>query len=177
MRQVDDDTEDTDFGILFSLYEELDSYERIQFFKLIATICTAEEIDTLIFHAPPEEWKRYAEARYRIIEQQFSTSEIDKETLDELEQKTDELNEKVAALNEAYANQKIAEYKSSRNRKSSPKTIRRNVEICDLRKQNRRKWSLTQLAKHFKTSQRSITLVLSEEAKWRNLLSDLPGSK
>jgi hypothetical protein len=60
-----------------------------------------------------------------------------------------------------------------RNRRSSPKTILRNVELCDLRKQDRKKWTLGQLAKRYKVSTRAVTMVISEEPKWRRLEAEL----
>lgn len=63
-----------------------------------------------------------------------------------------------------------------KKKKSNPKTIHRNVEICDLRKTDRRKWSLTKLAKRFNVSVRSITKVLSEEEKWRSLFASMRGN-
>lgn len=59
--------------------------------------------------------------------------------------------------------------KAERDRKSSPETIRRNVEICDLRKQDAKKWSYRRLARQFKMTPQAIGLVLKDEAKWRRL--------
>jgi hypothetical protein len=58
---------------------------------------------------------------------------------------------------------------AARNRRSSPEIIRRNVEICDRRKQDRKHWSLVRLARTYKVSKRTITKVLKEEDKWRRL--------
>ena len=63
--------------------------------------------------------------------------------------------------------------KEQRDRKSDPETIRRNVEICDLRQQDRKKWSLGRLAKHFGVTTRAITKVLANENKWRRLAQQL----
>jgi hypothetical protein len=57
----------------------------------------------------------------------------------------------------------------ARNRRSDPETIRRNVEICDLRKQDRKLWSLGRLAGKYGVTKRAISFVLEEEDKWRQL--------
>ena len=66
--------------------------------------------------------------------------------------------------------------KTKRDRKSDPDIIRRNVNICDLRKQDRKKWSLLKLAKHFKKDKRTITGILEEESKWRKMADKLGGN-
>jgi hypothetical protein len=62
-----------------------------------------------------------------------------------------------------------AEFKHKRNRKSSPDTVRRNIEICDLRKDNPKHWSHGRLAKKFDVTDRMIRSVLKQEQKWRRL--------
>jgi hypothetical protein len=56
-----------------------------------------------------------------------------------------------------------------RNRKSDPEIVRRNVHICDLRKQDTKKWSLGRLAKDFDLAKSAIQKILREEPKWRRL--------
>lgn len=57
--------------------------------------------------------------------------------------------------------------------KSSPGIIRRNVEICDLRKQDARKWSQGRLAKKYHVTTRVIRKVLKDEEKWRKLAEQI----
>jgi hypothetical protein len=63
----------------------------------------------------------------------------------------------------------IARKLRNRNRTSSPETIRRNVEICDLRKNNSKLWTQRKLAKKYEMEYQSIQDILDEEAKWRHL--------
>lgn len=63
--------------------------------------------------------------------------------------------------------------KKARDRKSGPETIRQSVEICNLRTQDRRKWSLKKLAGKYGVTVRRITAILAEEDKWRRLAQDL----
>lgn len=61
-----------------------------------------------------------------------------------------------------------------KRRRSSPATIRRNVQICDLRKQDVKKWTFGTLAMKFKVKRQTILRILDEEQKWRDLHSQLP---
>jgi hypothetical protein len=59
-----------------------------------------------------------------------------------------------------------AELKEKRDRKSDPETVKRNLEICVLRKKDKRKWSIAKLARQYQLTPRAITKILSAEAKW-----------
>ena len=65
--------------------------------------------------------------------------------------------------------QEAERLREKRNRKSSPETIRRNLEICNFRKQNAKHWSHGRLARKFGVTDRAIRSVLKQEAKWRHL--------
>jgi hypothetical protein len=67
---------------------------------------------------------------------------------------------------------KAEELKSKRDRKADPKTARRNVEICDLRKRDPKHWTQGQLAKKFKVSSQAIRKILGQETKWRRLAAE-----
>ena len=67
-----------------------------------------------------------------------------------------------------------ARMKKDRDRKSAPETIKRNVEICDLRKQNKKKWSMNALGKKYDMTRQSIDEILKAEEKWRSLLAERP---
>ncbi len=60
-----------------------------------------------------------------------------------------------------------------KERRSSPITIRRNVEICDRRKQNKSKWTLGRLAKEYGVKRQTIVSILNDEEKWRRLATSL----
>jgi hypothetical protein len=63
----------------------------------------------------------------------------------------------------------LKDQKQKRDRKHDPEIVRRNVEICDRRKEDPKAWSLKKLAAKYKISIRNITLILLDEAKWRQL--------
>jgi hypothetical protein len=67
----------------------------------------------------------------------------------------------------------LKDKKAARDRPSDPETIKRNVEICDLRKQDQKKWSFGRLAKKFDVARQSIANILKEEEKWRKLHREL----
>jgi hypothetical protein len=58
--------------------------------------------------------------------------------------------------------------------KPSVESIRRNVEICNLWKNDRKKWSQGRLARTYHITARRIRAILKDEKKWRDLASKLP---
>lgn len=60
-----------------------------------------------------------------------------------------------------------------KRRRSDPQTIRRNVEICDLRKHDARKWTQGRLGKKYHVTTRAIRKILADEEKWRKLAAKL----
>jgi hypothetical protein len=60
-----------------------------------------------------------------------------------------------------------------KRRKSSPETVRRNVEICERRKKDRKTWSLRNLARKYNLRYQSVQKIVNSEAKWRKLASQL----
>jgi hypothetical protein len=161
---------------LFNAYGQLTHEKQIEFINILASRSTVEDLVAFIDYLPSEEYEEFVFIIRLKILAHIDGYHIQNSDMKWLDRLVKDLHKRYAGEFEELSAKRMDEYKSKRNRKSSHKTIRRNVEICDLRKQNRRKWSLSQLAKHFKRSQRTITLVIREEAKWRNLLSELPGS-
>lgn len=78
------------------------------------------------------------------------------------------------AVKESKANVQLS--RKLKRRKSDPETIRRNVEICDLRRQDSRKWSQGRLAKKYHVTARLIRSVLKNEHKWRESAARLKRS-
>ncbi len=68
-------------------------------------------------------------------------------------------------------------FKKKRDRKSSPETILRNVQICDLRTLDKRKWTLGRLASKYDVTRQAIERVLKKEDHWRQLSSSLNSDK
>lgn len=53
-----------------------------------------------------------------------------------------------------------------KERRSAPETVRRNIEICDRRNQDREKWTFGRLAKEYKIKRQTVLAILKEEDKW-----------
>jgi hypothetical protein len=61
----------------------------------------------------------------------------------------------------------------SRNRRSAPKTVRRNLEICKRREENAKLWTLGRLAREYRMTKRAISKILKDPIKWRILATQL----
>jgi hypothetical protein len=92
----------------------------------------------------------------------LSDEQFDKELHERVKQHMDVYNREISELERA-------KLKEARDRKPDPETVRRNVEICNLRKQDPAKWSLGQLAKKYEMTKQSIKKIIEEESKWRRL--------
>ena len=60
----------------------------------------------------------------------------------------------------------------SMKRQSSPDTVARNLQICDWRKSDPKKWTFGRLVKHFHIKRQSIQVILKNEKKWRRLAAE-----
>lgn len=61
--------------------------------------------------------------------------------------------------------------KAARDRKPDLEIAKRNIEICDLRRQDKRHWSQGRLAKKYDLDQRTIRKILKEELTWRRIVA------
>lgn len=158
-------------AFLFEQYGNLSGNERGAFLRLLGQQSPAELILLLISELSEVQRDRFIEMILPPAGEVVDTAPSEPDA--EIQAFMDELVAKSAVNTPKFIQSVIADYKSKRERKSNPETIKRNVEICDLRKQDRRKWSLRKLAKHYDVTTRVITQVTKEEAKWRRLASDL----
>jgi hypothetical protein len=70
--------------------------------------------------------------------------------------------------------QRYEEKRRHRNRKSDPEIIRRNVEICRLKEENPKYWTLEQLRRKYKFKHvRAVTKIVEKRAMWLRLAADL----
>lgn len=165
---------------LCDLYSMLSHQDQLDFLKRLGRISTAEDAFNLICEFSQTERFRMSQILFNHTMSSFfptllqrarrlareapdiSDDDFDKRLGEEVKQTLEGIGRDIAELERA-------ELKEKRDRKSDPETIHRNVKICDLRKQDRKKWSLSRLAKNFDMTTRAITKILSEEAKWRRL--------
>jgi hypothetical protein len=165
---------------LFDLYCLLPNSDKGAFVKLLGSISTAEVPFVLCNELPLPEKGRFAEMMFEellwrvfpLLQQtarelirenpNLSDEQFDKELQERVKQHMDVYNQSISELEKA-------KLKEARDRKSDPETVRRNVEICNLRKQDPKKWSLGRLAKKYEMAKQSIRKILEEETKWRRL--------
>jgi hypothetical protein len=67
-----------------------------------------------------------------------------------------------------------AQEKARRDRKPDPATIRRNLEICDLRRRDPKTWSLKKLARKYELSRERVHQILKDEPEWLRLQATFP---
>ena len=120
---------------------------------------TAEYIDKLYAAATPPEREAFLERIWQHLLSHMTTEGIQTAVEKSFGRQMDEI---------------LREVKEARDRRSDPETIRQNVEICDLRKEDKKKWSLGRLAKKYEMTRQSVARIIQNEEKWRKLLSNLP---
>lgn len=164
--------------VLIDLYSILPSDGKVDFLNRLARIISAEGAFLVASELSRPELFRYSE----MVRIQFPTSILVNQALqlakDRPDASDDEFAKEVFARSKkeledhANAMAELAkdQLKEQRDRKSDPEIVRRNVEICDLRKQDPKKWSLGRLAKNFGLgAKQTIKRILEEEDKWRRL--------
>lgn len=67
-----------------------------------------------------------------------------------------------------------AKLKEQRDRKSDPEIIRRNVQICNRRKGDAKKWTQGRLSREYQLDKKTIRDILRDELKWRQMAARLP---
>lgn len=168
---------------VFDLFKSLDNDAQRAFIRILAHHLSVEAFFDMLAQLDPLEQKKFSdmvgETLMPLLLPQFAREAID--LVKELpETGRDELvpilSSRVAQIQKLYDSElgKLAEatLKQKRDRKSDPETVRRNVEICNLRKHDRKKWTLGKLASRFQVTRRAISLVLVDEAKWRRLAGE-----
>ena len=83
-------------------------------------------------------------------------------------------NSKIEEFTTVISKAEAAKLKAERDRKSDPDTIQRNVEICDLRKQDPKKWSHRMIGRKYALTPQAVAKILKEESKWRQLGAQAP---
>jgi hypothetical protein len=58
---------------------------------------------------------------------------------------------------------------NARNRRSHPDTVRRNIEMCDRRAADAKRWTLERLARTYAISRRAVQHILKRAGHWRAL--------
>lgn len=171
---------------VFDLYALLPDEGKQEFLRLVGRISTAEAPFVVTRELDLTEQGRYAEMVFKeilwrffpFLEQearrlarekpQLSDEEFEKEHHERMKQYAELRDREIGELERA-------KLKKQRDRKSDPGNVKRNLEICNRRRQDRKKWSLGKLAKTYRLTPRAITKIISEEEKWRRLAAQ-PGT-
>lgn len=170
--------------VLYDLYLALSNDDQLSFLRLVADASTAEVPFLMSGQLSIPEQARFAEMLTEgVLKQGFplmlqhalhvaetmpgASRDQQLATLHDLVKQNQEHYDRTIGEREQ------AKFKAQRERKSDPEIVRRNVEICDLRKQDTTKWTLGRLANRYKISRQNVGLVLNDEARWRRLAQNL----
>jgi hypothetical protein len=164
---------------VFDLYALLSDDDKRTFLKLLGQHCTAEVPFLIVNELPLTERERHSEMIFKEIWRIFPLMQREaralvRENPDVTDEEIDRrLNEQIKRVMEDY-NRAIGELeraklKDARDRKSDPETIKRYLELLDLRKKDPKHWSLNALAKRFGMTRQSVQQIVKEEAKWRRM--------
>ncbi len=169
--------------VVFDLYQSLTEDQKMVFLAHLASISNGKHITCLIESMPTLTKTELNQRIYgHIIDSMLpvltgiafdlvaKTPEIQRE--DARIQMANESQRYLKGIIEEAAVVERAIVKDQRDRKSDPETVKRNVEICDLRLSDPKKWSHRRLAREFKVTPQYIGLVLKEEAEWRRRVGD-----
>jgi hypothetical protein len=172
---------------VLDLFRDLPADDRLQFLRLLAGEIPAESGLVLFGSMPLSERERFIQ---KIVEEITGVMmpamlitalhflqgkpELAGKSLEKLvaKQHVEALVDMSLKISQLYKTFEAARLKATRDRKSAPATVRRNVEICDLRKRDRKLWSQGKLAKRFKISPPAIRKILTDEEKWRRLAAE-----
>lgn len=169
---------------VYQQYKLLTPHERQEFLQRAAAIETAASAELFIQGLPPRQREDYVENNLMffyhamlaiVLEDAIKVAKsIPDIQLDQLMEKVRQKEKKVLGASfgaiESMVERRL---KTSRDRKSKPATIRRNVEICDLRARDSKTWTQGKLAKKYKLTPQGIRKILSEDTKWRQLAAAL----
>jgi hypothetical protein len=169
---------------LADLYALMSAEDQRAFLRLLGGMSTGEAPFLIASQLPPTEAERFAdrvhetlggllfplifeEARRLARERPEATdAEFDRELLERASRAVEVSHEKITEL-------ALARFKEQRDRKPDPEIVRRNVEVCDRRKQDPSHWSLSRLAKAYDLTPRMITKILEAEPEWRRRAEQL----
>jgi hypothetical protein len=166
--------------VLHDLYVALSNERQREFLEMVARTSTAEVPFLMAGQMDAQEMKRFSDMVEESLARQFFPGLLHeaRKLARDKPQLSDEdfeklLNDRMvsahARLTRDISELEAASLKEHRDRKPEPSVVKRNVEICDLRKADKKTWSQGRLAKKFDITPRRIRSILAEEEKWRRL--------
>lgn len=165
---------------VYDLFTQLENDDARAFLRLVADSISAEAIyDMAHCLTEPELYqfsKLFGDELWKSVYPQILKSAIrlarenQTATNEELERMVDaEVRDAIEEHTKSIAELERARVKEKRDRHSDVETVKRNVEICDLRNADKKLWSLRRLAKQFKVTPQYIAKILKSETEWRRL--------
>lgn len=165
------------------IFRMLSPDHRTEFMKLVAKESNAELFYQQAHSLPDEEYVKLMTSMINkvlvsilpgAINHVISTlKELPEASLTEIEQAVSlKMAQGAEALVKGTEYRTKHEFAKKRNRKSDPKTIKRNVEICDRRRRDSKTWSHGKLASEYGLSEPMIRKILTAEAEWRRQLKN-----
>jgi hypothetical protein len=171
---------------LADLYDLLSDSDKQVFLRLISKMSTAEAPFLLMAELDPTELWRFAEMFFEtVFWQVFPVMESEARRLArETPHLSDEefsqtLHERIkTAMEQQETQMKLlhqAQFRETTSRTSkNVDLIRRNLEVCELRRRDPKTWTFENLKDRFGFADHSsIRDILKQEAKWRRLASKL----
>jgi hypothetical protein len=169
--------------VLCDLYSRYSKGEKDEFLKRLARISSGREIVFMVNELPKSQQWEFSSRIYTTIVNlalPLCVSRAAQLVQENPDLTHEALKEKLALSVTAFVEDaakdmselRLEQFKKKRERKSDPETVQQNIEICDLRKKDKRRWSLGALAKKFGMARQSVSNVLKEEEKWRRLFSE-----
>ena len=166
---------------LFDLYRQLPDDDRAACLEMIAKTCVWEDVIRMSQNLSLIEQRGFSDTVLGefidgympiLIHEAVAMVRETPTLLDDPHFKS-KLNSRMKVMTEAHEAAISAlereKLKQSRDRKSDPEVVTRNVEICDLRSKDPAKWSLGRLAKKYDLPKSSIQAIIREAAKWLRL--------
>jgi hypothetical protein len=168
---------------VIDMYLDLTDEQQKEFLRMVAGMLRAEaiygmaqelnlverqRINSLLFEELAGGFFLFALQHARTIAKEMrdiSDEEFDK-------QLQARVSEATATFTKAIGELEAAAMKAKRDRKPGRKIATRNIEICDLRRQDKRHWSQGRLAKKYDLDVRSIRKILNNELKWRRIAEE-----
>jgi hypothetical protein len=161
---------------LLDLYNLLPDTDRQEFLRLLGSQSTAKVPLLLVKQMPPEEQARYASSIHKAFWQTLlpvflrEAARLAREQSSLTDAQLQGLClEACAEYGRQQSRLARAEVKARRDRKSDARTVKRNLEICDLHRRDPGTWSLKKLAGKYKVSREAVVKVLRREGHWRRL--------
>ena len=165
---------------LYDLYVTLPNDDQRAFLRLVADIIGAEmffdmtsrmsnaESEVYIAYFAKELWDlTFPKLLHTAIQKVRENPDMTERELAKIIHQIE--YDKSAEHYQAIVDLEAEKIKSKRDRKHDPSIVARNVEICNRRKIDPKKWSLKKLARAYKRSVRAIQKVLDAESEWRKL--------